>query len=79
MGPGIALLIAGGLTMAAQASRGSAPAPRILIGSAIVGGVLVGVGQKSPELAGKFATLILVTALLTSGSDLAKAASRLIK
>lgn len=78
MGPGIALLAAGGLTTIAGITRGRPPSPRVMIGAAIAGGVLVAVGGRSPELAAKFGTLVLVTALLTSGADLALAAGRLL-
>ena len=79
MGPGIALLAAGAVTMAGQIAKGKTPRPRIIIGAAIAGGALVGLGQASPEVASRFATLILVTALLTSGADLATGVRNLTK
>jgi hypothetical protein len=78
MGPGIALLTAGGITAVGQIARGRPPSPRILIGSAIAGGLLIGLGRSSPELASRFGTLVLLTAALTSGADVALAISRLL-
>lgn len=78
MGPGLALLTAGALTATAAISRGGWPEPRIFIGSAIAGAALLGIAEVSPEVASKFATLVLITALLTSGVEVSTAVTRLI-
>lgn len=78
MGPGLALLTAGGISATAAIVRGGWPSPRIFIGSAIAGAALLGVAEVSPEVAGKFATLVLITAFLTSGVELSTAVTRSI-
>lgn len=78
MGPGIALLAAGSITAAGAVARGGWPSPRIFVGSAIAGAALLGVAQVSPEVASRFATLVVITALLTSGYDLAVGLNRLV-
>ena len=78
MGPGIALLAAGALTATAAVVKGKAPSPSIFAGAAIAGGALLGLAQVSPDVASRFATLVVLTAILTSGAELALGASRLI-
>ena len=77
MGPGFALLTVGAITGTAALVRGELPSSRVFAGAAIAGGVLVAVGQASPDVASRFATVVLITALLTSGVELATAAGRL--
>jgi hypothetical protein len=72
MGPGLTILAAGGITAIGQISRKQWPTPRIIIGTGVAGAALLIVAQSSPELAQKFATLVLITALLTSGYDVSK-------
>jgi hypothetical protein len=79
MGPGIKVLAAGALTATAQIVNGRMPSPRLIAGVGITGLVLVSIAGKSPEIAGAFGTLILLTALMVSGYDVAKAAGNVLK
>lgn len=78
MGPGFAMLAVGGLTATARVVKGHKPEPAIFAGAVIAGAVLLAVAQASPELASRFAMLVVITSLLTSGADIAAGALRLI-
>lgn len=74
MGPALSIAGAGAITAIAQIARGEWPSARLIAGVGIAGAALLMVASKSPELASAFGTLVLVTALMVSGVDLAKAA-----
>lgn len=76
MGPGFTVLLAGGVTSLAYMAKGDWPPPRIFIGSAIAGTGLMAVARKYPGPAQQFASLILLTALVTSGVDVAQGLNR---
>ena len=76
MSPAWMIAGAGALTLTAQLARGQAPSPRVVIGAAVAGGALLLIAQGAPEAAGKFAGLVLTTALLTSGYDVAQGVAR---
>ena len=78
MGPGIAILAAGGLTAVARVVNGRKPEPAIFAGAVIGGAALLAIAQVSPELASRFGTLVVITALLTAGADVATGASRVL-
>lgn len=78
MGPGFAALGAGGLTIAGYLARGQSPPPAVFIGAGLAGVVLLTVASASPEIAARFGTLLLLTAFLTSGMDVAKGINRAI-
>jgi hydrogenase/urease accessory protein HupE len=63
---------AAGLTAAAALARGHAPAPRIFVGAVVAGTVLAIASQAAPQAAQRFAGVVFLTALLTSGYDVAK-------
>lgn len=73
MGPAWSIAGAGAITAIAQIARGEWPGVRIVAGVAIGGAALLVIGGKSPELASAFGTLVLVTALMVSGVDIARA------
>lgn len=78
MAPGIAILAAGGITAVAAIVRGAKPSPNVIAGAVIAGGILTAIAAQSPDVAGKYATLVLITAILTSGADIATGISRLV-
>lgn len=78
MGPAFAILGAAGVTALGQAAKGKVPSPTIIVGGAVAGAAMAALAGPSPELAGKFATLVLLTALLTSGADVALAVFHLL-
>lgn len=78
MGPGFAALGAGGITIAGYLARGRTPPPAVFIGAGIAGVALLTLASASPELASRFGTLVLLTALLTSGADVARGVSRAV-
>lgn len=78
MGPGFAALGAGGITIAGYLARGKTPPTSVFIGAGIAGVALLALSSASPELAARFGTLILVTALFTSGVDVARGVSRAV-
>lgn len=78
LGAGFAVLGAGALTIGAYLARGESPPPAVFIGSAVAGVALVAVASHSPALASKFGTLILITAILTNGIDLARGVNNAI-
>ena len=78
MAPALSGLAAAGITMVGQLAHGRTPSPVILVGGAIAGGALAALAGPSPELAAKFGTLVLLTALLTSGADVALAVFNLL-
>lgn len=63
---------AAGLTVTAALVRRQAPAPRIFVGAAVAGTALALVAHAAPTAASRFAGVVLLTALLTSGYDVAK-------
>jgi len=76
MGPALLIGIAGGLTVIGQISKGETPHPRVFLGVFIAGAGVLAIAQWSPELAQKFAGVVLTTSLLTSGYDASKGAAR---
>lgn len=72
MGPALQVGIAGGLTIIGAIARGDAPSPRIFVGVAVAGAGVLGLAQLAPDAARSLATVILLTALLTSGYDVAR-------
>lgn len=78
MGPGFAALGAGAITATAYLARGKTPPPAVFIGAGVAGVALLLVAQASPAVAGRFGTLILLTALLTSGVDVARGVNRAV-
>lgn len=67
----ILVAAAGGLTVLGELARGELPRPAVFIGTAGVGLALLIAAQAAPTLAHGFAVVILLTALLTSGYDVA--------
>ena len=72
MTPSITLAAAAAITAVGYLARGRTPAPRIFIGAAVAGTALALIGQAAPEAAARFAGVVLLTALLTSGYDVAQ-------
>lgn len=72
MNPALILAAAAGVTALGALARGTTPAPRIFVGAAVGGVVLAGFASLDPQLASRFAGVVLITALLTSGYDVAK-------
>lgn len=70
------VLGAGGITALAQISKGTLPASRVFIGTAVAGTVILGLAEVNPELGVKFAALVFLTSLLTNGYDLAQSVTR---
>lgn len=67
---------AGGLTVLGELARGQRPRPAVFVGTAGVGFVLLIVSSSAPQVAHGFALVILLTALLTSGFDVAAGITR---
>lgn len=76
MTPAIMVGTAAGLTVLAYIARGDAPPPRVFLGAAIAGGGFLALAQASPDLASKLAAVVFITALLTSGYDVAQGVGR---
>lgn len=76
MGPGFTILAAGGLTVLGSIARGQAPSPRIFLGTAIAGAGILALANFQPDAAAKFAAVVFLTALLTSGYDVATGVNR---
>ena len=72
MTPSVTLAAAAALTAVGALARGQAPAPRIFVGAAVGGLALAGLAQLAPEAAVRFAGVVLLTALVTSGYDVSK-------
>lgn len=76
MGPALTIAAAGGLTIVGTIARGKAPLPRVFVGIVIAGGGVLAIAQYSPEIAAKLSAVVFLTALLTSGYDVATGAQR---
>lgn len=76
MGPAMLIGLAGGLTVIGQMSKGQPPHPRVFLGVFIAGAGVLALAQWSPEVAQKFAGVVLTTSILTSGYDASKGAAR---
>ena len=70
--PALLVAAAGGLTVVGTIARGKAPAPRVFLGVALAGAGMVTLAQYAPEAAAQLATVVLLTALLSSGYDVAR-------
>lgn len=78
MGPGFAAIGAGAITATGYFARGKKPPAGVFIGAGIAGVALLVIAQGSPQVASRFGTLIVLTALLTSGVDVARGINRAI-
>jgi hypothetical protein len=76
MGPGLTIAGAGLLTVLGSIARKQAPHPRIFLGTAVAGAGVLILAQHSPDAAAKFAAVVFLTALLTSGYDVAQGVTR---
>jgi|CXWL01.1.fsa_nt_gi hypothetical protein len=72
MAPALLVTAAGTLTVVGQLAAGRAPSPRIFLGVAIAGAGMLGLAQAAPDAATQLATVVLITALLTSGYDVSR-------
>lgn len=72
MSPAFKIATAGALTILGTIARHKAPAPRVFIGVVAAGAILLLVADSAPEAANAFGTVVLLTALLTSGYDVAQ-------
>lgn len=72
MTPALLVAAAGAITIIGQIVAGKPPAPRIFIAVPIAGAGMLALAQWSPELAYRLAAVVFLTALLTSGYDVAK-------
>lgn len=75
MSPALLIAAAGGLTIVGNIAAKKAPSPRIFVGIAVAGAGMLGLAQLAPEAAQQLATVVLLTALLTSGYDVASGVS----
>jgi hypothetical protein len=76
MGPALVVASAAGLTAVGAIARGEAPKPRVFLGAAIAGAGFLLLAQYSPDVSAKLAGVVLMTALLTSGYDVATGVTR---
>lgn len=65
------VLGAGALTIIGELSRGESPRPAVFIGTAGAGLAIMFASFAAPDLAHGFAVVVFLTALLTSGYDVA--------
>lgn len=76
MSTGVLIAGAAGMTALAYIARGDMPPPRVFLGGAIAGGAFLAIAQASPDLAARLAAVVFITALLTSGYDVAQGVGR---
>lgn len=72
MSPALLIAAAGGLTVIGNIASRKAPSPRIFVGVAVAGAGMLTLAQLAPDAAQQLATVVLITALLTSGYDVAR-------
>lgn len=76
MTPAWLIASAAGLTIIGNIAAKRAPSPRVFVGAAVAGAGFLALAQVQPELATKLAAVALITALLTSGYDVAQGVTR---
>lgn len=76
MGPGLVIVTASGIVILGRLSKGESPHPRIFLGAVIAGAGMLTLAQFSPEVAAKLAGVVLMTAIMTSGYDVAQGVTR---
>lgn len=67
---------AGGLTLLGELARGETPRAAVMIGTAGAGALVMLLGMANEQLAHGLALVVFLTALLTSGYDLAAGIGR---
>lgn len=78
MGPGLTIAAAGLVTVVGAIVRKQSPSPRIFVGTAVAGGAILAIASWNAEVASKLALVVFLTALLTSGYDVARGVNQAI-
>ena len=78
MSPAFKVAFAGGITAIAQIMRGEWPSAGLFYAVGIGGAALLLIQPAAPKAVDAFGSLILLTAVLVSGAEIAKAATNAI-